>query len=325
MLEKAPSLLCFAVVRSYSYEVDLVRRQCELNTGLFACDYSLLISNMSRRDLLGEAALCADTPVHVIEGTMDVQRGGCWKSSLNSHIFIAAWRAILGNGTLKLPQYDYVVKVDLDGIFRPEILRTALLSKLSTSGLRWFHGGKIKGPLMCLPSKSAQAFSRRINMCASSKFQRTPCGKCFNTEWLPCKDKRNGHTPSVTYADMGEDVWLVACMEKLGIKEDRKFKIGPLMHNLHKSQTPVSCKNLWQPMIHGLKSVDSFDRCWRDLHPAGPDADLQSGIVINLTVLESSLDVLEFDVHSMSCLAVFSFFVFLLICRRMAICRKAEL
>jgi hypothetical protein len=79
------------------------------------CDGYMFFSNFSdpKRDIK-----------QVVWGTMQAMGGGEWSSALNTPVFMSSWRFLSGKLADKFKWY---VKVDMDTVFNPVKLRTALL------------------------------------------------------------------------------------------------------------------------------------------------------------------------------------------------------
>jgi len=110
-----PSLYCFAVMRTYGYEVGLTRAQAERGVGIFACDdHSLLTAD-------GEIT---------IAGTRSIRFNGAPvgrsvdNTAGNTELFVHAWDAVVSAGVWR--SHTFTLKADLDAVLLPDRVRTHL-------------------------------------------------------------------------------------------------------------------------------------------------------------------------------------------------------
>jgi hypothetical protein len=80
------------------------------------CDGYMFFSNFSDED--------RDIK-QVVWGTMQALGGGEWSSALNTPVFMSSWRFLSGK---LADRFKWFVKVDMDTVFNPTKLRTALLN-----------------------------------------------------------------------------------------------------------------------------------------------------------------------------------------------------
>lgn len=114
------TVFCWMLVTPVAQELDLLRVHLCLNASLFRCDDHLLISNTSMRSLMAGVPHGDRIKELVVEQSLNTSYGGSWKTTLNTDLFVAVWKAIFAKG-LHLQQ-DFTVKVDADSLFAPDRL-----------------------------------------------------------------------------------------------------------------------------------------------------------------------------------------------------------
>lgn len=230
------SLYCFMVC--HPNDANLLRAHLELGT-LHGCDAFDVFSNTTHftQSLPSGLAMIA-----AIEGSMDVEKGGPFHTSLNSHIFQQVWRAVFFLGRYR--SFDWVIKVDPDTLFFADSIRMRL------EGLRPRVQGQhakviilnavdnvnVHGPLIVLSQAAADAYATDPARCESG----------------------------VDVTEKSEDWYLHICMKLLGVAE----RPGPwLLKEWYIQETGIPlkqhCTDPHLPSaLHPLKSPESLRDCW---------------------------------------------------------------
>jgi hypothetical protein len=225
-----PSLFCWSVFRSSGYELDLVKAQVRRGAGIFACDEFAVVSD--KRLLLGHTV---SGPVH----TLKLPGTGCGKSrdgtAANTLIFMNAWVRI--HEDLRFKAHDWTVKVDPDAVLLPERLRQHLAP---LNGRKVFvrNCARFSGPDWPMMYGSVEAISG-------------PAASVYTREWERCKNE-------LSWQALGEDVFLVECLTRLGIDGAPDLKlVGD-----ERCTGTTGCKDQWKAAFHPFKTVKAWMHCW---------------------------------------------------------------
>lgn len=188
-MTKLPSLFCFSVMVSWGYEPGLVRMQADERRSIFACDGSAVYSN-AEMDF-------GSVTSRIVRGTdLHCEKGGPFNTLLNTPVFKKVWEQVLADGLYK--PYDWIVKADCDTVFFPARLRTmirgpALQNAQDGGGLFLNNCGfGLHGPLEVVSRTALETYKAGFQQC-----EEPP----------------------------QEDVFLQACMMKLGVKQVNQFTL----------------------------------------------------------------------------------------------------
>ena len=228
------SLYCFMVC--HPNEANLLRAHLELGT-LHGCDAFDVFSNTTHftQSLPGGLDMIA-----AVEGTMDVPKGGPFRTSLNSHIFQQVWRAVFLLGRYR--SFDWVVKVDPDTLFFADSVRMRLeglrprVQGQHAKVILLNAGDNVHGPLIVISQAAAGAYAADPARCETG----------------------------VDITEKSEDWYLHSCMNILGVAERR----GPwLLKEWRRQETGNNleqhCTDPHLPSaLHPLKSPASLRDCW---------------------------------------------------------------
>lgn len=223
-----PSLFCFEVYRSDSYERELVIHQFRRNTSIHACDEHMIISDEVRDLPLADDGR-RETTVGI--GSLDCPRGA-WGSWANAPIFLKAWQAVIEDG--RYERHDWTVKVDADCVFRPAHLKLHLYQSQGQG-----RGNEMvfyKNFMDGYPVVGAIEVTSRAAVLALA------------TDGAGCENMANG---------AAEDDWFARCLGSLGavMRED-----GALLQ--HDNQPPGDrCFDGWWVAMHPYKDLASYTQC----------------------------------------------------------------
>ena len=229
------SLYCFMVC--HPIEANLLRAHLELGT-LHGCDAFDVFSNTThfKQSLPDGFAM-----ISAVEGLFDVEKGGPFHTSLNSHIFQQVWRAVFFLGRYR--SFDWIIKIDPDTLFFADSLRTRL------EGLRpRVHGQHaevvmlnandnvdVHGPLIVLSKAAVDAYAANPALCEGE----------------------------VDVTEKSEDWYLHNCMKLLGVAE----RPGPwLLKEWYGDAGDALEQHCTDPnlpsALHPIKSPESLRDCW---------------------------------------------------------------
>lgn len=162
----------------------------------------------------------------------ELNGGGDGSSINNIDAFIGAWSQVRDDG--RYLKHDWTVKVDSDAIFFPARLKRHLFDLRTPQGSRVylkninfkFH---FLGALEVFTREALQLYFQRLPVCA----------------------QKVGH-------EGGEDYYMKACMDGLGIDHQTDFK---LLND--KYAATGNCNDPWVVAFHFYKQVTHWNGCWQ--------------------------------------------------------------
>lgn len=183
-----PTIFCFSVMVSWGYEPSLVRMQVRESRSIFSCDGFVVYSN--RVLDLGKGILSK-----IVQGTdLKAHVGGKFNTLLNTPVFKKVWAQVLADALYL--QFEWTAKVDCDAVFFPDRLRalvseTALHRAQNGNGIFLNNCGfGLHGPIEVISRRALQKY----------RIHHAECGN-----------------------PMQEDVYLQACMNRLGVQQLDRF------------------------------------------------------------------------------------------------------
>jgi len=221
-------LFCWSFAQP-GYEVDILRRQLELNAGIFACDDQMIMSFDEMTIGAGESEVKA-----VVCESMDsgISKDG---TSANTLQFMKAWEVIKNDG--RYAKNDWSVKVDPDAVLLPDRLRIHLNphqganTYIRNCDKPMSEGAMMFGALEAISKSALDGYFANFDAC--------------NNE--------------VPWQEWGEDLFMMRCLEHIGTTPSEDFGI---------IQDGV-CKGVWcgdnsAAAFHPMKDVPAWEACWND-------------------------------------------------------------
>eukprot|EP00932_Pfiesteria_piscicida_P016985 SRR837773.3889.p1 GENE.SRR837773.3889~~SRR837773.3889.p1 ORF type:complete len:320 (+),score=121.54 SRR837773.3889:88-960(+) len=228
-----PTLFCFAVIRSGTYELDLIKKQFALKASYFACE---------------DWAILSDVEVELAPGIRTIELGslethdGVRTHFANTDIFSRAFDKLKVEG--RMMGRDFVVKLDPDAVFFPDRLKAAIRNQA--------HAPAVgdAGPNMyfqnCL-------FQNRLWMFGAIEvLSQEALKRYFGGRDTVCKS-------ALDYYNMGEDTFLARCLDRLGVQAVKDFS---LLSDGYCDEAPGAC-NTNQVTYHPFKDPMSWEACFR--------------------------------------------------------------
>jgi len=217
-----PSLYCFSVIRSLSYEIVLLRAQYPRSLGVFGCNGWVVYSDERTRLGDHDSTVASPGPPAVFIGF--------W---LNVDIFFRAWEKLIEAGDFR--KHDWVVKVDPDAVFLPDRLRMHLRTTNYANGIRkYFKNCKthasMRGPVEVYSRAAVDALGE---------------------DGWKCKKY-------IDKSKIGEDGFFQKCMGLLGV--DAQEDWGLLMDEAC-GQDPHPCINQWTVAYHPFRNTTKYMGC----------------------------------------------------------------
>lgn len=223
------------VVRTSSYEPELVKAQFDNGVGIFQCDEYEVFSNGGVIQVGWQNTVeIAVPPVQM--GDLAVE-GTTTNSWLNTRTFLEMWDMIITGG--KWWDHEWTVKVDPDAVFFPSRLHEYLSVRTSTTDA--YYVGNCDRTWHDEPAKLKLFGSLEI-------FSRNAVGtyKAYNER---CKAELPWH-------NWGEDFFMQICLEHVGVKalngtayfSDQRCHWSP-------------CTDTTKVVFHDFKTTDQWFQC----------------------------------------------------------------
>lgn len=204
--------------------------QYEAGVSIFGCDEYAVYSSKAIKLATGVASM-------VVQSDLKCDRGGEFKTALNTDIFLAVWARVVGDGRYHI--HDWTVKADADAVFFPARLRGVVVRQVERPGGVYINNCRLgmHGPLEVLSRNAVRAWARGSPRCVLH-FTRLCAGPCMR----------------------GEDRFLDQCLQVLGV--DRHNEYGLLLED--QCSPPVdwqSCRNATVAGFHPFKSLEQYQGC----------------------------------------------------------------
>jgi hypothetical protein len=230
---KFPTLFCFNIIRTKTYERGLVRKQFELKGGIFGCE---------------DWAVLSDVVTELGSGQKTIELGDLHTGSgvkthfANTDIFSRAFDLLKKEG--RMMARDFVVKVDPDAVFFPSRLKAELRKTVTEPDVG------APGPNMyfqnCL-------FQNRLWMFGAVEvLSHAALLTYFEGRDTSCKN-------ALDYYNMGEDTFLSRCLDHMNVKAVKNFD---LLSDGYCDEAPGTCTS-GQVTYHPFKDPGSWETCFR--------------------------------------------------------------
>jgi hypothetical protein len=217
-----PSLFCYSVVRTDSYELELMKEQLRRNAGIFGCDEFSVYSNDEPVDLGAGVRTTSFVPAPV--GTSKDGTAG------NSELFMHVWSAVKEEARYRM--HDWAVKVDPDAVLLPARLREHVKKE---EGATYVKNCAVPGTPQMYGSLEA--------------ISREAMDLYFEGE-----ERCRNELPWQTY---GEDLYMQECLNLLGARG--AVDLGLVGDGVC---TGYDCGDNTAAAYHPFKDMDSWFACW---------------------------------------------------------------
>jgi len=237
-IKGSPSLFCWSLFQTTSYEGEIVRNQMEQNSGIFQCDDYALLST--------------DEPVVMGENwdkeevkTMQVEWAEITTSvdgtAGNAKLFVNCWNVIVQDG--RWNNHAWTVKVDPDAVLIPDRLRNHLggyvLENVYVVNCNKFPSSPnfpmMYGSLEIYSWKAIRTYANHMDICMAQMAGMLPL-------W-------------------GEDYFMTHCLDAIGVGRIADF--ASVGDNVCMG---ANCGDGWVAAFHPFKSRDAWQECWDIAH-----------------------------------------------------------
>lgn len=222
------ALFCWSLAAP-GYEADLLRRQLELNAGIFACDDQMVMSFDEMTIGAGEREVNAVVFERLESG---ISKDG---TSANTAQFMKAWEVVRDDG--RYAKNDWTVKVDPDAVLLPDRLRIHLVphqganTYIRNCDKPMSEGTMMFGSLEALSKSALDGYYANFDACSNE---------------LP-------------WQEWGEDLFLMRCLEHIGTVPAEDF--GLVQDGVCKG---VWCGDSFAAAFHPMKDVPAWEACWNE-------------------------------------------------------------
>lgn len=233
-----PSVFCWALARTNSYEVENIATQYRLRAGLFSCTDQEVFSD--KQVQIGDSFMT--TPI----GSVDVGLGGgqgplATGSWVNTVSFLKVWRSMRDSG--RYLNFDWTIKVDPDTVFFPEqilpfIARQGANAKVFFNNCPGVVDG-FYGSIEIMSRPAVQAMLGAVETC----------------------------TAQLQASDWGEDLFAQRCMQSTGA-------VGMAAYDLVEDGNcqgpgfPPACHPGQAAAFHPFKSPAAWEACYHQVNDA---------------------------------------------------------
>lgn len=225
----SPSLFCFSVVRTGSYEPDLMKAQLAKFAGIFACDEFLVLSDSVLNLGPGQGGTVQTVPIGSLQ--VGISKDG---TAANTEVFMRAWNAV--HEDFRYRAHDWIIKADPDSVVLPDRLRTKLAPHVGPP-LYVKNCNKNQGPGWPMMFGSLEALSRAAVEAYFAGAER-------------CKNE-------LGWQSWGEDVFMATCLDHLGV--GNFFDVSISGDNVC---TGANCGDGWHGNYHPFKNPGAWFACW---------------------------------------------------------------
>jgi len=236
----SPSLFCWSLFQTTTYEMRIMQNQLEQNAGIFQCDDYALLST----DDETEMGVTKDHFKRKIK-TLKVKKAEITQSvdgtAGNAKLFINCWDVILKDG--RWNQHAWIIKVDPDAVIIPyrvrDHLKQFVMENVYVVNCNAFPSSPnfpmMYGSVEIYSFKAIQTYSWKHDMCIADMGSMLP-------KW-------------------GEDYYMTHCLDHIGVGRISDFvSVGDNVCS------GGSCADGAFSAFHPYKSVDDWQNCWDYAH-----------------------------------------------------------
>jgi len=235
-----PSLFCFSVMQTSTYELGLVKEQIKFGAGIFGCDEHAVFSQDPVTEL-GRLPRNGDAQAGAVVKTIWFRKAKVWVSrdhtAANTLLFMQVWEAVKVNGRYK--NHHWTIKADPDAIVLPWRLRK--------------HLSPHTGPKTYLVNCNKYPGTKNFPMIygALEAYSKGAMEAYFGGA-LRCKLLLKWH-------EWGEDFFMGRCMKFLKVKPFNDFGLLGDARCMG-----ANCDDGTSAAYHDFKNISGWFSCWRN-------------------------------------------------------------
>jgi len=238
----APSLFCWSLFQTTTYEMGIMQAQLKQNAGIFQCDEYALLSTDKATDMgVTEDGEQIKT-IHIEKAEITLSVDG---TAGNAKLFINCWNAIVKDGRWK--RHAWIIKVDPDAVIVADRVRGHLRSH-TLENVYVVNCNKFpESPNFPMMYGSVEIFSFLAIDTFAKKSE-----SCI-------KDMGS------MLGMWGEDYYMTHCLDHIGVGRISDF--GSVGDNVCLGG---SCGDQFFSAFHPYKSPDAWQQCWDEVHGRAP-------------------------------------------------------
>jgi len=236
--QNGPSLYCFSVLMTDTYELELVRRQAGASAGIFDCEEFTVFSDKKTWIVQG----MVDT--QVIPTKISVAKGKSWMmthSWVNAEVFQRVWGWVCDHE--RYLEHDWTVKLDPDAVFLPERLKRHLGTEIP--GPKYMRncdrneppGFGMYGAIEVLSAKAVHLLAHQ--------------------GLANCTREMNWNGKEMGWHGWGEDFFLQKCLDRLKVESSEDLG---LLKDKNCLVEPSPCTT-GQVVFHPFKTPTTYFQC----------------------------------------------------------------
>jgi len=233
-LKGSPSLFCWSLFQTTTYEMDIMKAQMDQGAGIFQCDdYALLSTD--------DETVLGKTPDGVEAKTIQVEKAEITQSvdgtAGNAKLFINCWRVIVEDGRWK--RHAWIIKVDPDAVIIASRVRDHLRPHVMENVYVVNCNAFPDSPNFPMMYGSVEIFSFRAIRTYAEKN-----GQCMEDMGM-------------MLPQWGEDYFMTHCLDHIGVGRISDFtSVGDNVC------TGGNCADAAFSAFHPFKSTDDWQQCW---------------------------------------------------------------
>jgi len=232
-IKGTPSLFCWSLFQTTTYENDIMKKQVEDGVGIFECDEATLLSTADITDMGkgpdGKNVKTLKVAMAEITTSVDGTAG-------NAQLFINCWNAVIEEGRWR--HHAWIIKVDPDAVILPQRvrdhLRSHVLENVYVVNCNKFPSSAnfpmMYGSVEIFSYLAIDTYARNMGLCMTDMGMMIP-------QW-------------------GEDYFMTHCLDHVGVGRISDFaSVGDNVC------TGGSCSDQYFSAFHPFKTVDAWQEC----------------------------------------------------------------
>jgi len=237
-IKGAPSLFCWSLFQTTSYEMAIIQSQLEQNSGIFQCDDQALLSTDEVTDMGDTKDGKHMKTIQIAKAEITVTVDG---TAGNAKLFMNCWTAIVEDGRWR--RHAWIIKVDPDAVIIPDRVRDHLKAHTMENVYVVNCNAFPDSPNFPMMYGSVEIFSFK----AIDTYARD-AGKCLDDM-------------GSMLGQWGEDYYMTHCLDHIGVGRISDFtSVGDNVC------AGGACGDQVFSAFHPYKSVDAWQNCWDEAH-----------------------------------------------------------
>jgi hypothetical protein len=233
-LKGFPSLFCWSLIQTTTYEFGIMKMALAKGAGIFACDEYAVLST-DNETLIGKSpdgveVKTLHVPPAPITRSVDGTAG-------NAKLFMNVWDVVVADGRFR--NHAWTLKVDPDAVMVADRVRAHMAPHFGENVYVVNCNKFPSSPNFPMMYGALEIFSfKAINVYAQNK------GLCL-------KDM------GMMLPSWGEDYFMTHCLDHIGVGRIADFGVLGDMNCLG-----ANCADKWTASFHPFKDAKSWENCW---------------------------------------------------------------